>query len=129
AARPQNSAKATEKLLEPKQGPSETAPQAEPPKRQAALSPAQLDISAPEQPSTQVPVDSAAPTPIVASLATETATGNADTPQVPASPNLRATKAQLETETVEAQVRDCKALRKAFRSGIHVPSVDKAAYR
>src|SRR6185295_11495708 len=75
----------------------------------------------------QGPVDSAAPTPIVASLATET--GNADTPQVPASPKLRATKAQLETETVEAQVRDCKALRKAFRSGILVPSVDKAAYR
>jgi hypothetical protein len=30
---------------------------------------------------------------------------------------------------VEAQVQDCKALRKAFRRGILVPSVDKAAYR
>jgi hypothetical protein len=128
AARPENSAKATEKLLEPEQGPSETAPQAEPPKRQAALSPAQVDVSAPEQPSTQVPVDSAATAPKVASLATET--GNANTPQeVLASPKLRATKVQLETETVEAQVQDCKALRKAFRRGILVPSVDKAAYR
>ena len=123
AQAPQNSAKATEKLLEPEQGPSATVPQAEHPKRQAEI------ISAPEQPSTQAPVKSAATAPKVASLATEKATGNATKPQVLASAKLRATKAQLETETVEAQVQDCKALRKAFRRGTLVRSVDKAAYR
>jgi hypothetical protein len=127
AQAPQNSAKATEKLLEPEQGPSATVPQAEHPKRQAEI------ISAPEQPSTQAPVKSAATAPKVASLATEKATGNATKPQALASAKLRATKAQLETETVEAQVQvqvqDCKALRKAFRHGTLVRGVDKAAYR
>jgi hypothetical protein len=118
----QNSAKSTKKLLEPEQGPSATAPQAEPPERQA-------EISAPEQPSTQAPVKSAANAPKVASLATEKAKGNATGPQVLGPAKPRATKAQLETEPVEAQVQDCKALRKAFRRGTLVRSVDKAAFR
>jgi hypothetical protein len=118
----QNTARATEKLLEPKQGPSGTTPQAEPPKRQA-------ELSAPEQPSTQAAVKSAATAPKEASLATEKATGNATKPQILVPAKLRATKAQLKTETVEAQVQDCKALRKAFRLGTLVRSVDKAAYR
>jgi hypothetical protein len=86
-------------------------------------------ISAPEQPITQAPAKSAATAPKVASLGTEKATGNATKPQVLAPAKLWATKAQLETETVEAQVQDCKALRKAFRRGTLVRSVDKAAYR
>lgn len=119
----QNSAKATEKFLETEQGPSATVPQAEHPKRQAEIT------SAPEQPSTQTPVKSAATAPKVASLATEKATGNATKPQVLVPAKLLATKSQLETETVDAQVQDCKALRKAFRRGTLERSVDKAAYR
>jgi hypothetical protein len=126
ARAPQNTAEATEKLLELEQVPSAAAPQAEPPKRQAALSPAQVDISAPEQPNTETPVKSA---PMVASLATEKATGNETMPQALAPVKPRATKVRPEIKAVEVQMQTCKALRKAFRRGTLVRSVDKAAYR
>jgi hypothetical protein len=134
ARAPRSSPKATAKLLEPEQLPSVTAPQAEAPERQAAISPVQAEIAKPEQPSTQATVKIAATAPEVASLDTQKATRGANAPQVLVGAEPQAPKAQLATETVEEQaqlqaLRDCRALRQAFRRRTLVPSVDKAAYK
>jgi hypothetical protein len=128
----QPSNKAAAKLLEPEQKTSPTAPQAGAPKQQAALSPAPAEISAPEQSATQPTVKNAATAPKLASLDTPKATQDAGAPQalIGAKPQTRKASLKTEAEEITVQVlRECKALRRAFRRGTLVRGVDKAAYK